>query len=236
MYTFLDKADRSLSLRPEGTAPVMRAFVENGLAQNRALHKLYYIGPMFRYDRPQSGRYRQHHQFGVECIGNSGFATDAEIIDLFYEFFRRLGLKNVEIAINSVGDDASREDYKKSLISYLDSFKSHLSSDSQIRLEKNPLRILDSKDPKDQEILEKAPSILNHLSPASKTHFESVLSLLDKLSIPYRIQDRLVRGLDYYNDTVFEAITKKPAVSLLSAEVVAIAIYSPPSAVPTFQE
>lgn len=204
MYTFLDKKGRSLSLRPEGTASVMRAFVEKNLQMHKKIHRLYYIAPMFRYERPQSGRYRQHHQFGVELIGAKGPYEDAEIIDMCLEYYRRLGLNDLTLLINSVGDATSRENYKKALKEYLFPFKEELSEDSKIRLEKNPLRILDSKDTKDQNILKNAPSISDYLSIEAKEDFQTLLELLDELNIFYKVEEKLVRGLDYYNKTVFE--------------------------------
>ena len=208
MFTFEDKGGRSLSLRPEGTASVMRAFIEHNLAQLKPVHKLYYIGPMFRYERPQSGRYRQFHQLGVEAIGVPGPAQDAEVIDLLYQIYNRLGLKNLKVKINTVGDLASRSLYKEALVQYFTPYFSDLSADSKIRLEKNPLRILDSKDPRDKILVAEAPSILAHLSDDAKAHFQQVCSLLDQIQIPYEIDDKIVRGLDYYNKTVFEVLTE----------------------------
>jgi histidyl-tRNA synthetase len=208
MFTFLDKAGRSMSLRPEGTSSVMRAFVENNFAQLGNVHKFFYIAPMFRYDRPQSGRYRQHHQFGVEAVGIASPAQDAEVIDLMYETYRRLGLQNLSIELNSVGDMASRLAYKDALQNYLRPYFQELSEDSQTRFDKNPLRILDSKDLKDREILKNAPSILLSLSNDAKVHFDELRRLLDDVQIPYQINDKIVRGLDYYNKTVFEVAAK----------------------------
>ncbi len=208
MYTFLDKADRSMTLRPEGTASVMRAFVEKRLDLIPGLHKFYYIGPMFRYERPQSGRYRQHHQFGAEAIGIEKPEQDVELIDMLYELYRRLGLKDLEVLINSVGDEKSREPYREALKNYLQPHFHELSAESQVRFTKNVLRILDSKDEKDQKLLENAPSILNFLSEESRNHFERVKHFLDQLKIRYRVSPKLVRGLDYYNKTVFEITSK----------------------------
>ncbi len=207
MFTFEDKGGRSITLRPEGTSSVMRAFIENRLANLGAVHKLFYIGPMFRYERPQSGRYRQHHQFGIEAIGNAGPEQDAEIIDLLYQFYKELGLKNLKVHVNSVGDLESRASFKAALLDYLRPHFAELSEDSKARFEKNPLRILDSKDPKDKELVKGAPSILNYLTPSAKSHFEQLLSYLDQIQIPYKVDDRIVRGLDYYNKTVFEVLT-----------------------------
>lgn len=204
MYTFMDKGERSLTLRPEGTAPVMRAFIEKHLGEQQPLHRLFYIGPMFRYERQQAGRYRQHHQFGVEAIGSSSPCQDVETIDLLFSWLRRLGLHNLTLHINSIGRREAREAYVGALKAFLMPKQAHLSTDSQHRLLANPLRILDSKDPADQQQLEGAPSILEFLSAPSQQHFEHVLQLLTVRNIPYRVNPRLVRGLDYYNDTVFE--------------------------------
>lgn len=204
MYTFEDKGGRSMSLRPEGTAPVIRAFVENHLSQLGAEHKLFYIGPYFRYDRPQAGRFRQFHQFGVEAIGRADPLQDVEIIDLLWEVYRRLGLTQLTLLLNSVGDAETRALYQKALIDFLQPHFAHLSKDSQERFHKNPLRILDTKDKNEIELLQKAPSILDFLTPACKEHFDKVCEHLKILGIPYTIEHRLVRGLDYYNHTVFE--------------------------------
>ncbi len=207
MFTFQDKAGRSITLRPENTASVMRAFLENRLPSLGAVHKFFYIGPMFRYERPQSGRYRQHHQFGIEAIGNAGPEQDAEVIDLLCQFYHRLGLKNLRVHVNTVGDLESRKNFKTALLDYLKPYFAELSEESKTRFEKNPLRILDSKDPKDKEIVQKAPSILNYLTPEAQAHFQKLLSLLDQIQISYKVDDRIVRGLDYYNKTVFEVLT-----------------------------
>lgn len=208
MFTFEDRSQRSMSLRPEGTASVARAFVEHNLAQMGSTHKFYYIGPMFRYERPQSGRYRQHHQFGVEAYGVAGPEQDAEVIDLLVQIYKRLGLKNLKVHVNTVGDAESRKEYREALLRYLKPHFENLSADSQVRFEKNPLRILDSKDPKDKEIVRSAPSILNHLTPEAKAHFQRLCHLLDQIGVPYEVDDRIVRGLDYYQKTVFEVLTQ----------------------------
>ena len=206
MYTFIDKGERSLSLRPEGTAAVMRSFIENNLNQVAPIHKFYYISPMFRYERAQAGRYRQHHQFGAEVIGCGSPEQDVEMIDMIYTLYQRLGIKNLELSINSIGDKECRLAFRTALVEYLNHFRQELSPDSQQRLETNPLRILDSKNEKDQEIILKAPSILDFLNEECKAHFESVQSLLTALKIPFKINSSLVRGLDYYNKTVFEIV------------------------------
>lgn len=206
MYTFEDRGGRSLSLRPEGTAPVMRAFIEHQLHQHTSIHKLFYIAPMFRYERAQAGRYRQHHQFGVEAIGNGSPEQDAEIIDLLYTLYHRLGLKNLTLFINSLGNVESRQAFRETLKSYLAPRLDQLSPESQTRFETNPLRILDSKDPRDREVVAQIPSILEFLTEEDKTHFEELKHLLHVLKIPYQINPSLVRGLDYYNKTVFEIV------------------------------
>ena len=207
MYTFEDKGERSMTLRPEGTAPVMRSVLENQLQQSISNLKLFYIGPMFRYDRPQAGRYRQHHQFGTEVIGCEKPEQDAELIELLLEVYRKLGLKNLKVQINSVGDSETRARFSKALKDFLFAHFESLSKDSQVRFHKNPLRILDSKAPEDQALLKNAPSILDYLSEESKKHFEKVLELLKKVGIAFTINPLLVRGLDYYNKTVFEITT-----------------------------
>lgn len=207
MFTFEDKGGRMMSLRPEGTSAVIRSFIENNLAQSGSVHKFFYIEPMFRYERPQSGRYRQHHQFGVEAIGVAGPEQDAEVIDLLYQVYRKLGIQDVKVNLNTVGDVESRLKFKAALLDYLRPHLDVLSEDSKVRFEKNPLRILDSKDPKDKEIVAGAPSILHYLTTAAKHHFQELCRLLDLIHIPYIINDKIVRGLDYYNKTVFEFIT-----------------------------
>jgi histidyl-tRNA synthetase len=206
MYTFLDKGGRSLTLRPEGTAAVMRAFLEHHLPTLSSVHKFYYIAPMFRYERQQSGRYRQHHQFGVEALGIGSFEQDAEVIDLLLDLYQRLGLKNIKLMINSLGDAEDRQNYRNALVGFLTPHISSLSEESKQRLQKNPLRILDSKSPEDQALLEKAPSMLEFLGKEAKSHFQGLLDLLTKLSVPFTINEKLVRGFDYYNRTVFEVV------------------------------
>lgn len=204
MYTFNDKGERSLTLRPEGTAPVIRAFIEHKMYTQAPIHKLFYIGPMFRYERAQLGRYRQHHQFGAEAIGISSPEQDAELIDLVYTVYQKLGLKNLQVNINSIGTPDTRKAFREALQDYLRKDLENLSEDSQRRFSTNPLRILDSKDPRDQEIVKNAPNILNYLDDESALHFQKLQKLLDTLKIPYQVNPLLVRGLDYYNKTVFE--------------------------------
>lgn len=209
LYTFLDKAQRSMSLRPEGTASIMRSILESNLLQEMKICKLFYMGPMFRYDRPQKGRYRQFHQFGVEILGEASYEMDAESIDMLLELFRRLEIKNTKLIINSIGDLQTRQNFKIALLNYLKPHFNNLSEESKVRFEANPLRILDSKEKEDIKLLENAPSILEFLSQSSKEHFENLLLLLQDLNIKYEVNDKLVRGLDYYNDTVFEIISEE---------------------------
>jgi len=204
MYTFPDRGGRSMSLRPEGTASVIRAFIEKKLHVEKQVHKLFYIGPMFRYERPQSGRYRQHHQFGIEVVGEKGAALDAEVIQMLYTLYARLGLKDLTVHINSLGEKETRSQFRAALQAYLRPHLDILSEDSKRRLDTNPLRILDSKDPKDQELIVNAPSILDFQSPAAQEHFNTVQELLTHLNIPFQVNTKLVRGLDYYTKTVFE--------------------------------
>jgi histidyl-tRNA synthetase len=204
MYTFKDRGDRSLTLRPEGTAGVVRAYISNKLHTQGGVQRLWYTGAMFRYERPQAGRQRQFHQVGLELLGSHAPRADVEVIALAVDILQTLGLKNLELDINSVGNNSDRAQYREALISYLEPYKDDLDQDSKDRLTRNPLRILDSKDPKTQEIAQNAPKIIDHLSIVSKQHFDTVLQLLDDLEINYQINHCLVRGLDYYTHTAFE--------------------------------
>lgn len=204
MYTFTDKGGESLTLRPEQTAALVRSVVENSLLQQQSQLRLWYFGPYFRYERPQKGRLRQFHQYGVECIGSYNPEADVEVILLADAMIRAIGIKEYTLIINSLGTTAARENYKKALIEFLSKHKDGLSYDSQRRLELNPLRVLDSKDEKDIEILNDAPSILDYLDEESNLHFNNVKKMLDYAGVKYVIQPKLVRGLDYYCHTVFE--------------------------------
>ena len=204
MYTFKDKGDRSLTLRPEGTAGVVRAYIQNKLHAQGGVQRLWYTGPMFRYERPGAGRQRQFHQVGLELLGSDAPRADVEVIALATNILQALGLKNLKLDINSVGRGEDRQRYREVLVSYLEPYKDDLDEDSKDRLTRNPLRILDSKDPKTQEIASNAPKITEHLSEASKKHFDTVLQLLTDLDIKYQINHCLVRGLDYYTHTAFE--------------------------------
>ncbi|MGP1387502.1 MAG: histidine--tRNA ligase [Thainema sp.] len=204
MYTFQDRGDRSVTLRPEGTAGVVRSYIENKLHAQGGVQRLWYTGPMFRYERPQAGRQRQFHQIGVEVLGSADPRADVEVIAIATDFLRSLGLQNLHLALNSVGTSDDRQRYRDALVEYLTPYKADLDADSQDRLTRNPLRILDSKDPKTQEIAKAAPSILDYLAPDSKRHFDQVQQLLTDLDITYELNPCLVRGLDYYTHTAFE--------------------------------
>ena len=207
MYTFPDRNDESLTLRPEGTAGCVRACIQNSLLNSGPL-RLWYNGPMFRYERPQKGRMRQFHQFGVECFGMAGPDIDAEVIAMTAAFWRALGIAEaVTLEINSLGTSASRQAHKKALLEYFETHKSALDEDSQRRLGTNPLRILDTKNPEMQDLVERAPKLSEYMDEESRIHFERLCQLLDQLDISYRVNHRLVRGLDYYSKTVFEWVT-----------------------------
>ncbi len=209
MYCFEDKGGESLTLRPEGTAGVVRAFVANGMQQNLPV-KFYYHGPMFRYERPQKGRQRQFTQFGVELLGVETPQADIEVIAMAYEFLQKLGLSGqITVEINSLGDAESRDTYREKLVAYLTQHIDELSEDSKNRLTRNPLRILDSKEDCDKTVIANAPRYADSLNENSRQFFAAVLKGLDLLNIKYRVNDRLVRGLDYYSHTVFELTTDK---------------------------
>ena len=210
MYDFYDKGDRHITLRPEGTAPVVRSYVENKLFAPEVQKpvKVYYMGSMFRYERPQAGRLREFHQIGAECFGSNNPATDVEMIAMAAQFFKDIGITNVSLELNSLGNPESRAAYRQALIDYLTPLKANLSADSQRRLEENPLRVLDSKEPEDKAAVEGAPSILDYLDEESSNYFAAVRSMLETLQIPYVINTNMVRGLDYYNHTIFEFTTE----------------------------
>ena len=218
MYDFHDKGDRHITLRPEGTAPIVRSFVENKLfgPEHQKPYKVYYMGPMFRYERPQKGRLRQFHQIGVEVFGSDNPATDVETMAMALQFFRELGIKDLRLVINSLGDQETRTSYRQALIDYLTPFKEQLSADSNRRLLENPLRVLDSKDEKDKAVVAGAPSILDYLSETAQKHFEAVTKMLDALNITYEIDSNMVRGLDYYTHTIFEIMSDDPKMGAQS--------------------
>lgn len=208
MYTFVDKNNDSLTLRPEGTAPVMRALIENSLSAESPIHKLYYYCNMFRHEKPQAGRYREHTQFGAETIGSDSIYTDVELILLAKEIFNRCGVNNFKVKINSIGKPGERNDYIKSLQNYLSTRLNDLSDDSKRRFNTNPLRILDSKNDNDRKITENAPKIIDNLTAESRSRFEKVLNQLSVMKVDYEVDFRLVRGFDYYTDTTFEFISQ----------------------------
>jgi histidyl-tRNA synthetase len=202
MYSFKDRGDRPITLRPEGTAGVVRAFIEHPF--QGSVQRLWYIGPMFRYERPQAGRYRQFHQIGLELLGSNSPIADVEVIAIASDILQTLGLKSLKLDLNSVGNREDRQNYREALVNYLTPYKDDLDPDSQDRLDRNPLRILDSKSAKTKEITANAPIILDYLGNESKKHFEQVQQLLTDLGIKYQLNPHLVRGLDYYTHTAFE--------------------------------
>ena len=206
MYTFDDRNGDSLTLRPEGTAGCVRACIQHGLTHNQ-VQRLWYSGPMFRHERPQKGRYRQFHQIGIEVFGLDGPDIDAELLMLTARLWKRLGLQQVSLQLNSLGTSADRAKFREALVSYLQQHREQLDEDSKRRLESNPLRILDSKSPQTQSLLEEAPRLAEYIDAESQAHFDQLCSLLDAARIPYTVNPRLVRGLDYYGRTVFEWVT-----------------------------
>ncbi len=211
MYTFDDRKGRSITLRPEGTASVVRSYVENKMYVNPdGLTKLYYMGPMFRYERPQNGRQRQFHQFGVEMIGSPSPYVDVECMTMAITLVQSLGIDNVKLHINTLGDDASREAYKQALLTHFESHIDDMCSDCKSRYLKNPMRILDCKVDRAHPAIKDAPNMHDYLSDEAKSHFETVTSLLDALEVEYVVDETLVRGLDYYCHTVFEIICDDP--------------------------
>ncbi|MBA2817190.1 histidine--tRNA ligase [Candidatus Pantoea persica] len=212
MYTFEDRNGKSLTLRPEGTAGCVRAGIEHGLLYNQEQH-LWYMGPMFRYERPQKGRYRQFHQLGAEVFGLQGPDVDAELIMLTARWWKALGIADhVRLELNSIGSLAARANYRDALVAFLEQHKEMLDEDSKRRMYSNPLRVLDSKNPDVQTLLNDAPQLMDHLDDESREHFQGLCALLDDAGIAYRVNQRLVRGLDYYNRTVFEWVTESLGV------------------------
>ena len=208
MYSFLDRKDQSLSLRPEATAGVIRAGIEHGLFYNQT-QKFWSMGPMYRYERPQKGRYRQFHQVNMEAFGYEGPGIDAELIIMTSRIWKNLGIDAIQLELNSLGTSKSRKNYRATLVEY---FKDHIDSldeDSLLRLEKNPMRILDSKNQEMSALIDSAPKMNDHLDQESRDHFNDLLERLDSHGINYRLNQRLVRGLDYYTKTVFEWTTDK---------------------------
>jgi histidyl-tRNA synthetase len=206
MYSFHDRSDRPLTLRPEGTAPVVRAYLEHGLAREPQPVRLWYFTPMYRYAAVQAGRYREHYQFGVEAIGSDDAAVDAEVIALQAAWYRALGLRELELHLNSIGDPACRPVYRRALVDYFTPLRAQLSAESQERLERNPMRILDSKDERDQQLAQDAPRISDYLCDACRAHIGEVHAHLEARGVPFIVDDTLVRGLDYYTRTAWEWI------------------------------
>ena len=204
MYTFLDRGERSITLRPEGTAGAVRAFIEHKLHAHGGAQRLWYIGPMFRYERPQAGRQRQFHQIGVEVLGTDAPRADVEVIAIAADLLNSLGVQDWTLDLNSVGTQSDRQHYREALVDYFSQHLQDLDADSQDRLQRNPMRILDSKDAKTQDLAQSAPNILDYLGSESRQHFDQVQQLLTQLQIPYQLNPCLVRGLDYYTHTAFE--------------------------------
>lgn len=204
MFSLKTKGGDYLTLRPEGTPPVVRAFIEHGMQNFPQPVKLWYFGPYFRYERPQAGRYRQFWQFGFEVFGEENPVIDAQIIQIFYNILKELKLKNLIVEVNSIGDSQCRPHYKRLLVNYFKYRESALCSDCRRRLRENPLRILDCKEEKCQQIISQAPQMIDHLCENCRSHFKEVLEFLDEIELPYRLNPYLVRGLDYYTKTVFE--------------------------------
>lgn len=208
MYTFIDRGNRSITLRPENTAPAVRAFLEHKLQSQPQPTKLFYIGPMFRYDRPQAGRFRQFHQFGVEVFGSNDPMIDAEVIAMPMDLYRRLGLTGLELHINSVGCPVCRVEHRQALQAHLRPYLAEFCANCQSRFERNPMRILDCKSDNCQKLSRQSPTITRYLCPDCAAHFAKVQKYLDLLNIPYLVDERLVRGLDYYTNTAFEIVAK----------------------------
>ncbi len=206
MYTFTDKGDRSITLKPEGTAGVMRAYLEHNLYANPAPAKLYYVSQAFRYEKPQSGRLRQHHQFGVEFVGAKSPLAEVELISLVTALIGKLGLKDAKLHINSIGCPHCKKDYNDALLSYLRKHEEHLCDTCRERMQKNPLRVIDCKNPECKEIVKDAPRTVEYLDAECREHFEELKSLLTELSIPFEVDTGIVRGLEYYTKTVFEFV------------------------------
>lgn len=207
MYSFKDKGDRDITLKAEGTAPAVRAYLEHNLGEQGTMTRLWYRTPVFRYERPQTGRYRQHHQLGIECLGSSSPLADAEVIEIAIRFYRELGLENLSVSLNSIGKAQTRGAYREALLKHGQAYISDLAEEDQQKAEKNPLRLLDSKDPKAIAAFSDAPSIQDFLEEDSKVHADVLQSALTSAGIPFTVNPSIVRGLDYYNDTVFEILS-----------------------------
>jgi histidyl-tRNA synthetase len=209
MYTFTDRGDRSITLRPEGTAPVVRCYLENKMYAQGDTSRLYYIGSMFRYERPQAGRQREFNQIGVEVLGEASPILDAEVISMGYKMLEALGITDLEVKINSVGGQATRIKYREQLLNFLQPIKEELCEDCKNRMEKNPLRVLDCKNEKCKELTKNAPTLVEALNEEERTHYEEVKKYLNIFKVKYTEDPKLVRGLDYYSSTVYEIVTNK---------------------------
>jgi len=217
MYSFVDKGDEALTLRPEGTASCARAFLQHSVGAKKPVNKWYYLGPMYRRERPARGRYRQFYQAGVECYGDPGPYVDAEMIDMSVSLLAALGITEVRVLLNSLGSEDTRERYRQALKEFFEPHREALSAESQTRLDQNPLRILDSKSPTDQELSQNAPPILDFLGDDDREHFDQLRAALDALGTPYEVDTSLVRGLDYYTRTLFEVQTTSDSLGAQSA-------------------
>lgn len=206
MYTFTDKGDRSITLKPEGTAGAMRAYLEHNMYANPAPTKLYYVTQAFRYEKPQSGRLRQHHQFGIEFVGSKSPLAEVELISFVTTLIKKFGLKDAKLHINSIGCKNCRKTYNDALLAYLKEHEESLCPTCRERMQKNPLRVIDCKVPECKEIVEKAPRTIDYLDDECREHFEELKALLDEMGIPYEVDTGIVRGLDYYTKTVFEFV------------------------------
>ncbi len=224
MFSLKTKGGDSLTLRPEGTAPVVRSYIEHGMQNLPQPVKLWYFGPFFRYEHPQAGRFRQFWQFGFEILGEESSVADAQIIQIFYNVLKELKFKNLIIEVNSIGDNQCRPYYKKLLVNYFKSREQGLCVDCRRRLKENPLRILDCKEEKCQPTITQAPQLLDHLCEGCHKHFKEVLEFLDELELPYRLSPHLVRGLDYYTKTVFEIFTEEEPKNESSEAVAKLAV------------
>lgn len=209
MYTFQDRGERSITLRPEGTAAVVRCYLENKIYAKEEVSRYFYAGSMFRYERPQAGRQREFNQIGVEVLGESSPILDAEVIAMGYSFLSKIGVTDLEVTINSVGEKESRQRYRETLLNFLEPMREELCDDCKMRMEKNPLRVLDCKVDRCKELTANAPIITDSLSAEEKAHYETVKKYLTLFNVKYKEDPRLVRGLDYYSSTVYEIVTNK---------------------------
>ncbi len=207
MYQFVDKGGRDITLKPEGTAAAVRSYLEHKLGETGTVTRLWYFTPVFRYERPQKGRFRQHHQLGLEMLGSPSPLADAEVIEIAVRFFERMGLEGLTVSINSIGRTETRARYRSAILDHAAAYLSDLEESERMKVERNPLRLLDSKDPKAVELMESAPSIIDYLEDASRERFDTLQEALTKLEIPFDVKPQIVRGLDYYTDTVFEVLS-----------------------------